>query len=385
MATIGAMTLVEAQRLDLDRDVSDYLGFPLRNPHYPLSPITVRQLLLHTSSLRDGSAYSIPAPYTLREFFDTDGRFYEGGAHFAGPTGSVDCAPGRYFAYSNLNYGVLGTILERISGERFDQFMQRTVFTPLAIDGGYNVAALSDAALAQLATLYRRMQDGVWTPRGPWTPQVDDFRGVRPPAVIRVENPDTGELGGVTRDPLPQSAYAPGANGTIFSPQGGLRISARNLAKLMVVLMNRGRWQDMQLLQPESVQMMLTEGWRWDAGASNGDTAQGLMRAWGLSLQQFTGAYDAAGGDRIGGLPGDHFWGHLGEAYGLLSGMIFDPTRRVGFIYIIGGTGADHALHPGSGSSFTMWEEAIQRALVEEGVFEAGNEPGSESGGRSSF
>ena len=165
---------------------------------------------------------------------------------------------------------------------------------------------------------------------------------------------------------MPQTAYTPGANGTIFSPQGGLRISARDLAKVMIVLMNCGRWHDVQLLQPESVQMMLTEGWRWDPSVPNGDTSQGLMRAWGLSLQHFTGAYDDFGGDRIGGLPEDNFWGHLGEAYGLLSGMIFDPMRRMGFVYIMGGTGDDHARHPGAGSSFTMWEEAIQRAVIEE-------------------
>lgn len=50
-AAIGAMRLVEQGTLDLDRDVSDYLGFTLRNPNYPDQAITTRMLLSHTSSI----------------------------------------------------------------------------------------------------------------------------------------------------------------------------------------------------------------------------------------------------------------------------------------------------------------------------------------------
>ena len=49
-AAVGAMRLVEQGKLDLDRDVSDYLGFTLRNPNYPDKAITTRMLLSHTSS-----------------------------------------------------------------------------------------------------------------------------------------------------------------------------------------------------------------------------------------------------------------------------------------------------------------------------------------------
>ncbi|UUZ57035.1 serine hydrolase [Massilia sp. H-1] len=53
MTTFAAMRLVEDGKLALDTDVGTYLGFPLRNPHFPDHPITLRQLLSHTSSLRD--------------------------------------------------------------------------------------------------------------------------------------------------------------------------------------------------------------------------------------------------------------------------------------------------------------------------------------------
>ena len=63
------MQLVEEGRLGLDDDVSRYLGFSLRNPAHPNTPITVRMLASHTSSLRDGKVYSIPPSVSVREFF----------------------------------------------------------------------------------------------------------------------------------------------------------------------------------------------------------------------------------------------------------------------------------------------------------------------------
>src|SRR5690606_19413882 len=53
----GVMRLVETGTLDLDADVSELLGFPLRNPAYPHTPITLRLLLSHRSSLTDAVGY----------------------------------------------------------------------------------------------------------------------------------------------------------------------------------------------------------------------------------------------------------------------------------------------------------------------------------------
>ena len=55
---LGVMRLVEAGKLDLDRDVSDTLGWRLRNPAFPDRPITLRLLLSHRSSLRDRVDYA---------------------------------------------------------------------------------------------------------------------------------------------------------------------------------------------------------------------------------------------------------------------------------------------------------------------------------------
>ncbi|WP_163360631.1 serine hydrolase domain-containing protein, partial [Klebsiella aerogenes] len=53
VVAIGVMRLVEQGRLDLDADVSRWLGWKLRNPAFPDAPISLRLLLSHRSSLTD--------------------------------------------------------------------------------------------------------------------------------------------------------------------------------------------------------------------------------------------------------------------------------------------------------------------------------------------
>ena len=69
------MQLVDEGKIDLDTDVSEYLGFRLRNPNFPDMPITVRMLASHTSTLRDGKIYSLPPQYSIEEFFKPSGKF----------------------------------------------------------------------------------------------------------------------------------------------------------------------------------------------------------------------------------------------------------------------------------------------------------------------
>ena len=366
VATLGAMQLVERRLLDLDRDVSDYLRFELRNPNYPDIAITCRMLVSHTSSIRDASVYSIPLPYRLRDFFLPDGAFYEDGAHLAASEAGVDPIPGQYFCYCNLNFGVLGTVMEAVSGERFDKYMAAHVLQPLGIDGGYNVHLISDAGFANIAALYRKGIDETnWSPGGPWIPQVDDYRGVRPVVPVRIENPDTGNTM-TTGSTINLDDYTPGTNGTLFSPQGGLRISAPDLAKIMQVLMNGGRYADVVIVQPKTIEKMLSVQWAYDGKTNNGDTYDGSMRAWGLGLQRTTASGGPAWGDRIVASDDIRLWGHGGNAYGLLSGMWFDPEASAGLIFMIGGLGANPDEHTGVYSSFARWEEQIMTAVYEE-------------------
>ena len=160
--------------------------------------------------------------------------------------------------------------------------------------------------------------------------------------------------------------YVIGTNATIFAPHSGLRISARDLAKLMQLLLNGGRYGDRQLLAPATVDSMLHEAWHFDAQRWNGDPFHGRYRAWGLGLQHIIGATDDLGGDRLAAGSKEQFWGHRGEAYGLLGGMWFDPQREVGFVFLAGGIGDDPSAHRGAYSSASSWEELLQTAIIGE-------------------
>ncbi len=139
LSAIVVMQLVEEGTLDLNRDVSEYLGWELRNPNYPDRPITLRYLLAHVSSIRDaGESYIIRYPRAIREAFDPSDPDF--GERFQNGEEGLDRGPGVFFEYCNLNYGVVGTVLEKVTGQRFDVLMDERFFEPLGLSGGFNVA-----------------------------------------------------------------------------------------------------------------------------------------------------------------------------------------------------------------------------------------------------
>jgi CubicO group peptidase (beta-lactamase class C family) len=179
ITTIGVMRLVEAGTLSLDADISEVLGYRVRNPHFPDDAITLRMLLTHTSSLRDGGGYYWPAPARLKDALLPGGALYGSGAMWA-----KNAKPGAYFQYANLPWGVVGTLMERATGERFDRLMKRLVLDPLGLHGGFNPAEFSPQDLANTAVLYRKRTDvdgkEIWNPSGPWVAQVDDYSRAAP-------------------------------------------------------------------------------------------------------------------------------------------------------------------------------------------------------------
>ena len=332
MTTVALMRLVEQGKLSLDQDVGIYLGFSLRNPHFPQQALTLRSLLSHTSSLRDAGGYAWGPERSLRDVFTAGGD----------AMWDTAAAPGSYFTYSNLNWGVIGTVMEKVTGERFDLLMRRLLLDPLDVRGGYNPAAFSKEELANTATLYRKrtLETEVWRPHGPWIAQADDVYQ-RPPA-------------GIER-------YVIGSNATVFSPTGGLRISAADLGKIMQMLLDGGRHQGKQLLQPASIALMFARQWQLAPDGGNGNSEQGLYRAWGLGNQQF----DALAGRGNGLVEGASFTavGHLGDAYGLVSAFVLDFKNKNGMVMLVGGTGSDPAQYPGTYSAMGRSEELILTTL----------------------
>ena len=356
VTTVGVMRLVEAGTLSLDADVSQYLGWSLRNPHFPDTPITLRQLLTHTSSLRDDAGYYWEYTTQIRNVLVPGRALYGKGAMWA-----KNAAPGQYFQYANLPWGVIGTVMERATGERFDRLMQRLVFTPLDVRGGFHPADFSPRDLADTATLYRKRTvvngQEIWDASpatGPWTPQVDNYQN-EPPV------------------PRANADYVIGSNGTAFGPQGACRLSALGLAKLMRLFMGGGEVDGVRLLKPETVAQMLARQWRFDASRPNGGTsefgdAQQLFNEWGLGNQHFLDVSGPQRGDRLvdgGGFTGV---GHLGDAWGLTSAFVFDPKTNDGVIFLVGGIGANPEGARGNYSAFYRYEERILTALIREGL-----------------
>ena len=332
MTTLGLMRLVEQGKLSLDQDVGIYLGFSLRNPHFPQQPLTLRSLLSHTSSLRDAGGYSWGPERSLRDVFTAGGD----------TMWDANAAPGSYFTYCNLNWGVIGTVMEKVTGERFDLLMRRLLLDPLDVRGGYHPAAFTTDEVENTATLYRKrtLETEQWRPAGPWIAQADDFYQ-RPPAGI--------------------GRYVIGSNATVFSPTGGLRISAAGLGKIMQMLLDGGRYQNQQLLQPASIALMFGRQWQLAPDARNGDSERGLYRAWGLGNQQF----DAVAGQGNSLVEGASFSavGHLGDAYGLVSAFVLDFKHRNGMVMLVGGTGSDPERYPGTYSAMGRSEERILTTL----------------------
>lgn len=317
VVTLGVMRLVEQGRLDLDRDVSDWLGWRLRNPAFPDDPITLRHLLSHTSSLEDRVDYAVPLGTPLRSVVERQDAF---DFH----------QPGTYFRYANLNFPVVASVMEAATGERFDRLMERLVLDPLGLDACFNWTTCSDAAMARAVVLYQ--PDGAVIR--------DDLRGRRPDCPVLA--PD-----GV---PCDLSNYRAGDNGALFSPQGGLRISSRDLATVGMLLLNRGSHHGASFLSPASIEMMTRQSWAWDG--INGETENGFYCAYGFAVQRLV-ARDLACDDDLFG-DGRSALGHAGEAYGVRSGLWVDPASGRGIAFFATGLGDTP---PRGRSAYTAIEE----------------------------
>lgn len=327
ITAIAAMQLAEQGLLDLDADISTILGYTIQNPNQPGVAITPRMLLSHTSTIIDGPTYSgflgatlndSPIP-SLSELLTPGGDYYSA-AQFNSTT------PGAYFNYSNVNYVILGTLIEQVSGQRFDVYCKEHLFDPLGIDASFNVNDLTD--LDELAVLYRKLN-------GVWVPQADDFEGIQP-----VWNNLDG--------------YVPGTNGGRFGPQGGLRCSAADLAALWICVFNPASCTTPLVSEATLAQMIHNE---WTYSGNNGNNYFGLFRSWGLGMHRIT---STPGGDIA--LPGStSMFGHTGEAYGLVSDAYMDTTRQAGFVFITNGVGEGYDVN--SQSAFYTVEQDVFQAI----------------------
>ena len=297
VVALGVLRLVEQGRLDLDRDVSDYLGWRLRHPSYPDQPITLAQLLSHRSGLADHVDYALPLDADLEKTLQNPAAW------------DAPRRPGGDFVYANLNYPVVAAAIEGATGERFDQATTRLVLRPLGIDACFNWPTCSDAAVARAVVLYGA--DGAVVR--------DDMRGVRPacPVVPATDGSCDLETSRLAR------------HGAAFSPQGGLRISANGLARIGVMLLRRGD----AFLKPASLARLEA---MTPVRPATGEGTGGFFCEYGAAMHS-TGTGAATGPGCRDDLFGDgrRRLGHSGDAYGLRSGLWYDLEAGTGTAYFV--------------------------------------------------
>jgi CubicO group peptidase (beta-lactamase class C family) len=131
----GVMTLVEAGKIDLDAPIATYLTrWSLPESEFDNSKVTVRRLLSHTAGLTDGLGYAGFAPGPKVQSLEESLT----GATDASPGADgrvrVGLAPGTKWRYSGGGYTLLQLMIEEVSGEAFESYMQRVVFQPLGMN-----------------------------------------------------------------------------------------------------------------------------------------------------------------------------------------------------------------------------------------------------------
>ena len=274
------MQLVEKGIISLDDDVSELIGFQIRNPHHPEVPITLRMVLSHTASFRDPENYSTLDHLNPAVNGDCSATYY-------------DYVPGTGYNYSNLGLNLAGTILEKVSGVRFDRYVKDSVITPLGLYGGHNVDELDSTTCASIY----RYDDGQY-----------------------VESAAYGSVAHRLDD------YIMGYSAPMFSPTGGVKISAHDLAVYMMMHMNYGELNGVRIISEESAKTMQTPVWIKQTDDYYEDQ-------YGLCLMEFVDFLD----DPQYNTPGHYPVGHTGDAYGLRSLMLWSPADGWGIVAMTNG------------------------------------------------
>ena len=267
MATaLTILRLWEADALSLDAPVRQYL--PDSQNIAALQDVTIRQLLCHTSGLRDVPAYQYALDHGLP---------YQDVLQTEGVRGSM---PGERFAYCNLGFGLLGCVMEQVTEKSLAQVMQEMVFQPLGMEATMDASTLQEERIMPIRRVVQRgkSKDVRITPLG--------------------EKPLTAP------DPLRHFGHTAGAMYT----------TCESLSKLLAFLQQEGAVENHQLMRPETLRMMMSPQ------ASYGQLSPGMD--YGLGLIRFT----------LPEFPDMPIMGHQGFAYGCVDGAFFTKTQQVIFL-----------------------------------------------------
>lgn len=306
IVAIGVLKLYEEKRVDLDEDISKYFGFCIRNPKYPEIKITIRHLMTQTSSICDDGCFvdgiykGYDGANSTDDFIKVSDILNSNGQHY-GPS-FTNKKPGDEFLYSNFGCGLLACIVERVTGEYFPEYIKRVLLTPLSIYSGFRLEDLKYPENLVTHYLYDDKKFILYR----------DYESFKKVQCLK---------------------YPLGEN--YRGVAGGLYISAKDLAKIMMMLMNKGKYQNIQVLDKETVLEM--EKVQWE-GIPLDPTykKKGLQM---IIMDEFTKS---------------PLKGHFGNAYGLRSFMLYNDNGGIIFLC--------------NGANFITDEEhmtTLQRKIIE--------------------
>lgn len=263
------MQLVADRKLSLDDDIGDLVGFRIHNPRYPDKVITLRMVLSHRSGINDSQGY-----------FTLDAINPDKNPEWAKCYN--DYEPGNGYMYCNLNYNMVGAIIEKKSGERFDQYVKHNILDPLKLYGGYCIDSLDSTKFASIYEFDRETKQFNHMPAA-YAPRREEI-----------------------------AKYEMGYSTPVFSPTGGMKISAGDLAEYMIMHMKLGKHKNKRIISRKHARVM--------QAPFAGKEGYGLAIATSEKL-----------------IPGKLLKGHTGSAYGLYSAMFFHPAEKWGIVVISNG------------------------------------------------
>jgi CubicO group peptidase (beta-lactamase class C family) len=208
MTALAVMQLVEAGRVELDAPVRRYLPWFRMADVQASAQITVRQLLKQTSG--------IPSDPTIVSWtWPDDGADSGAMERHVRLLSTVELtgAPGQAFAYSNINYVILGVIVQAVSGESYEDYVRHHIFTPLDMKNSY---VSQDEA----------MQHGM-------------------------------AIGHTWWFGFPVATTLPYNRSNL--PAGFAISSAEDMAHYMIAQMNDGRYRDTSILSPDGIALIQAE------------------------------------------------------------------------------------------------------------------------------
>lgn len=125
--TIAIMQLIEQKKIDLDNDIKDYIPDFKIKTRFDNAPITVRDILQNRSGL----------PYTNFEFEYGNDLISENELLSYLKEQYLVAPPKMMNSYSKLGYGLLGFVIEKASGKKFEEYLEENIFKPLDIKLAY--------------------------------------------------------------------------------------------------------------------------------------------------------------------------------------------------------------------------------------------------------